>query len=239
LQGVLAAGVLAAAFGQGRREDPQVSSFRGWPEAALDFFDGLEEDNSKAYWTAHKKQYEDVVLGPMTELTEDLSPEFGPVKIFRPYRDIRFSADKSPYRTEIGALVGPGYVRLSAAGLAAGSGMFHLAADQLARYRAAVDDDIRGGELAGIAAGLTADGATMIGHDMLRSAPRGFSAEHPRIELLRYKGIAAFREWPAGRWLATPAAADRVREFLRAAGPLNRWLDAHVGPSELAESRRR
>ena len=214
-------------------------SFQGWPEAALDFFDGLEEDNSKAYWAAHKKQYEDVVLGPMTELTEDLSPEFGPVKIFRPYRDIRFSADKSPYRTEIGASVGPGYIRLSAAGLAAGSGMFHLAADQLARYRAAVDDDIRGGELAGVVASLTADGATMIGHDMLRSAPRGFSAEHPRIELLRYKGIAAFRQWPAEPWLATPAAADRVREFLRAARPLNGWLDAHVGPSELAESRRR
>jgi uncharacterized protein (TIGR02453 family) len=214
-------------------------SFQGWPAAALDFFDGLEEDNSKAYWTAHRREYEDIVLGPMTELTEELSPEFGPVKIFRPYRDIRFSADKSPYRTEIGASVGPAYIRLSAAGLAAGSGMFHLAADQLARYREAVDDEVSGAELAGIVAGLTADASIMIGHDMLKSAPRGFSAEHPRIELLRYKGIAAFRQWPAEPWLATPAAADRVREFLRGTRPLNGWLDAHVRPSEQPEGRRR
>ncbi len=79
-------------------------SFQGWPEAALDFFEGLEHDNSKAYWTAHRHIYDEAVLGPMTELTEDLGQEFGPVKIFRPYRDIRFSADKSPYRTEAGAI---------------------------------------------------------------------------------------------------------------------------------------
>lgn len=214
-------------------------SFQGWPEAALDFFDGLEEDNSKAYWTAHRPEYEDVVLGPMTELTEDLSPEFGPVKIFRPYRDIRFSTDKSPYRTEIGASVGSGYIRLSAAGLAAGSGVFHFAVDQLARYREAVDDDVSGAELAGIAADLAGGDCTMIGHEVLKSAPRGFAADHPRIELLRYKGIAAFRQWPVQPWLATPAAADRIREFLRAARPLTGWLDAHVGPSELPEGRRR
>ncbi|HEX6930858.1 MAG TPA: DUF2461 domain-containing protein [Streptosporangiaceae bacterium] len=214
-------------------------SFHGWPEEALDFFDGLEEDNSKAYWTAHREVYDRAVLTPMTELAEDLSPEFGPVKIFRPYRDIRFSADKSPYKTEIGAFVGSGYIRLSAAGLAAGSGMFHLAADQLTRYREAVDGDVSGSELAAIVAGLTAGGCSMIGRDVLKSAPRGFSAEHPRIELLRYKGIAAFRQWPAEPWLATAAAADRVREFLRGARPLNGWLDAHVGPSELPEGRRR
>ncbi len=214
-------------------------SFRGWPKAALDFFDGLEEDNSKAYWTAHRQIYDEVVLAPMTELTEDLSPEFGAVKIFRPYRDIRFSADKSPYKTEIGASLGPAYIRLSAAGLAAGGGMFHLAADQLTRYREAVDDDGTGGELAGIVADLAADGSTMIGHDMLKSAPRGFAADHRRIELLRYKGIAAFRQWPAEPWLGTPAAADRVRDFLRGTRPLIGWLDAHVGPSELPEGRRR
>ncbi len=214
-------------------------SFQGWPEAALDFFEGLEEDNSKAYWTAHRQIYDEVVLGPMTELTEDLSPEFGAIKIFRPYRDVRFSADKSPYRTEIGASLGSAYIRLSAAGLAAGNGMFHLAADQLARYRDAVGDDLSGGELGRIVAGLTAAGITMIGHDQLKSAPRGYPADHPRVDLLRYKGLAAYQEWPVEPWLGTPAAADRIREFLRTTRPLTGWLDAHVGPSELPEGRRR
>lgn len=214
-------------------------SFQGWPEAALDFFEGLEHDNSKAYWTAHRHIYDEAVLGPMTELTEDLGQEFGPVKIFRPYRDIRFSADKSPYRTEAGAMLGSAYVRLSAAGLAAGNGMFHLAADQLARYRDAVADDASGGKLANMVTGLSGDGIAMIGHDQLKSAPRGYPSDHPRVELLRYKGLAAYREWPVEPWLSTPAAADRVKDFLAATKPLTGWLDAHVGESELPISRRR
>src|SRR6266700_4197559 len=214
-------------------------SFQGWPEAALDFFEDLERDNTKAYWTANRSVYDEAVLEPMAQLTEDLSPEFGPAKIFRPYRDIRFSADRSPYRTEIGAAVGSAYIRLSAAGLAAGNGMFHLAADQLAAYRDAVASDASGGELTRIVAELNEDGVTMIGHDRLKSAPRGYPADHPRIGLLRYKGLAAFLEWPAEPWLSTPAAADRVREFLQSTRPLTGWLGAHVGPSELPESRRR
>jgi uncharacterized protein (TIGR02453 family) len=214
-------------------------SFKGWPEAALDFFEGLEQDNSKAYWSAHRQIYDEAVLGPMIELTEDLSAEFGPVKIFRPYRDIRFSADKSPYKTEAGAMLGSAYIRLSAAGLAAGNGMFHLAADQLARYRDAVAEDHGGAELASIVTSLSGNDISMIGHDMLKSAPRGYPADHPRVELLRYKGLAAYKEWPVEPWLSTPAAADRVREFLATTKPLTDWLDAHVGQSELPPVRRR
>lgn len=81
-------------------------AFQGWPAAALGFYEGLEQDNSRACWTAHTAIYDEAVLGPMTELTDELTGEFGAVKIFRPYRDIRFSADKLPYRTELGATVG-------------------------------------------------------------------------------------------------------------------------------------
>ena len=91
-------------------------TFDGWPEEALEFYEGLTADNSKAYWTAHKAVYEDAVLRPMTELVEELAAEFGEAKIFRPYRDVRFSADKSPYKTHIGAVIGTGYVQLSADG---------------------------------------------------------------------------------------------------------------------------
>ncbi len=92
--------------------------FRGWPAEAIDFYDGLEEDNSKSYWQAHKAAYEQAVLRPMEELLDDLAAQYGPGRIFRPYRDVRFSADKSPYKTAIGATLGEaGYIRLSAAGL--------------------------------------------------------------------------------------------------------------------------
>jgi uncharacterized protein (DUF2461 family) len=71
-------------------------SFQGWPAEALEFYDGLEADNSKASWTEHKSVYEKTALRPMTALVEELTPEFGDPKIFRPYRRIRFSKDKSP-----------------------------------------------------------------------------------------------------------------------------------------------
>ncbi|HUJ06570.1 MAG TPA: DUF2461 domain-containing protein [Streptosporangiaceae bacterium] len=217
-------------------------TFRGWPEEALDFFEGLERDNSRAYWTAHKAVYEECVLGPMTALTDELAAEFGEPRIFRPYRDVRFSADKSPYRTDIGATVGSGYIRLSAAGLAAGNGMYLLAPDQLDRYRRAVAADRSGAELDQITTALaarSAGGISLTGHDMLRTAPRGYPPDHPRIGLLRYKGLVAWHEWAVERWLGTTAAKDHVREFLVATAPLADWLDAHVGPSELPDGRPR
>ena len=97
--------------------------FEGWPEEALEFFEGLEADNSKTYWQRHKATYEKAVLAPMEALLDELRPEWGDSRIMRPYRDIRFSADKSPYKTFIAATAGPGYVHLSSRGLGAGAGV--------------------------------------------------------------------------------------------------------------------
>ena len=117
-------------------------AFGGWPEAALEFYVGLEADNSKSYWTSNKAVYQEKVLRPMEELVEQLAPELGEPKIFRPYRDIRFSADKTPYKTHIGATIGGTcYVQFSADGLGAGAGMWHMEPEELNRYRAAVADD--------------------------------------------------------------------------------------------------
>lgn len=213
--------------------------FSGWPEAALDFYEGLEDDNSKAYWSAHRAVYEAAVLGPMTELTDELAPDFGDAKIFRPNRDIRFSKDKSPYKTAIGAMLGSGYIQLSAGGLAAGNGMYQMAADQLDRYREAVTDDEAGGQLEQIIAAITKHDIVVHGRDVLKTAPRGYSADHPRIGLLRYKGLVAWREWPVEPWLSTPAAGKHLAEFMTTTAPLANWLNANVGSSELEPARRR
>jgi uncharacterized protein (TIGR02453 family) len=214
-------------------------AFSGWPEDALDFYDGLAADNSKAYWTKHRQTYEEQVLGPMTELLEELAADFGPGKIFRPYRDIRFSKDKSPYKTAIGARLGDGYLQLSATGLAAGNGMYVMAPDQLERYRQAVAHDLTGPQLERVIAAVRACDIDVHGHDNLKTAPRGYPADHPRVDLLRCKGLIAWREWPVQDWLATAAARDHVREFLASTQPLADWLADRVGPSELSESRRR
>ena len=166
----------------------------------------------------------------MTELTEELAAEFGEPKIFRPYRDVRFSSDKSPYKTHIGAVVGhTGYVQLSAEGLGAGAGMWEMAPDRLARYREAVARDDLGTELEEIVAVIEKADVTVHGHGALKSAPRGYPADHPRIALLRYKGLTAWKQWPVAPWLETAAAKDRVISFFRTTLPLCSWLNDHVG----------
>lgn len=206
--------------------------FHGWPATALEFFEGLSADNSRAYWQAHREVYEREVRGPMTELLAELEPEFGPGRIFRPYRDVRFSADKSPYKTAIAAtLEAGGYLQLSAHGLAAGNGMYQMAPDQLTRYRHAAADDTTGEQLRSLISQIGRHGIAVGGHERLKTAPRGFSRDHPRVDLLRYKGLVAWRQWPVEPWLGTAAAKDRVVEFLHTTQPLNDWLAAHVGPT--------
>jgi uncharacterized protein (TIGR02453 family) len=211
-----------------------VVTFQGWPEDALDFYDGLEADNSKTYWLANKQTYETCVLAPMKELLAELAPEHGEGKIFRPYRDVRFSKDKSPYKTAIGAVVGAGYIQLSARGLACGSGMHNMAADQLDRYRKAVAADSSGSRLEQAIASVREHDIDVSGHEMLKSAPRGYSADHPRIELLRCKGLVAWKQWDVQAWLGTAAAKRRITDFLAASRPLDDWLDEHIGESALA-----
>jgi len=214
-------------------------AFRGFSDEALEFFEGLEADNSKAYWTEHKAVYEEQVRGPMEELLAELERKYGEGKIFRPYRDVRFSADKSPYKTNIAATLGSGgYVSLSADGLGAGYGMYWMANDQLERFRAAVDDDKTGREIERIVATAEKAGIEVIAHDTLKTAPKGYPKEHPRIDLLRRKGLITWKAWKPAAWLGTAKAKDRVVEFLEASKPLGKWLDKHVGPSTMPERSR-
>jgi uncharacterized protein (TIGR02453 family) len=205
-------------------------AFRGWPVEALEFYEGLEADNTKTYWTANKAVYEQAVLAPMAALLADLEPEFGKGKIFRPNRDVRFSADKSPYKTNIGATVeSGGYIQLTAKGLGIGSGMWMMGPEQLDRYRKAVVEDRTGKRLAALIAELDRKGIGLTGHDRLKTVPRGYPKDHPRADLLRNKGLVAWKEWPVAAWLGTATAKRRVVEFLRASAPLNRWLAETVG----------
>ena len=209
-------------------------AFRGWPVEAVEFFEGLEADNSRSYWRANKDLYESAVKGPMEELLAELAPEFGEPRLFRPYRDVRFSRDKSPYKTNIAAVLGGfGYVELSSTGLAAGGGAVHLAPDQLDRYRRAVDDEGTGTALQEIVASIETRGHQCGPHDALKTAPRGYPRDHPRIGLLRAKGLIVWHHWPPAAWLGTAKAKDRLAEVIRAAQPLNRWLADHVGPTTL------
>jgi uncharacterized protein (TIGR02453 family) len=219
-------------------------AFAGFPEEALDFYEGLEADNSKTYWTDRREVYERAVRAPLQALLDDLEAEFGTGKMFRPYRDVRFSADKTPYKTAAAALVpsedgaASFYVQISARGLFVGAGCYHMSRDQLARYRAAVLQDGPGGELARVSEGLAGKGFELHASERLQRVPRGVDPAHPRADLLRLKGLAAMRDLGVQPWLETSRCRDVVADAWRVAAPLVRWLGRHVGPAEETEGER-
>ncbi|TVT50095.1 DUF2461 domain-containing protein, partial [Amycolatopsis rhizosphaerae] len=210
-------------------------------EGAVEFYDGLAADNSRAFWEDHLPLYRTDVRAPMEALLAELQPEFGREfgegKVFRPYRDVRFARDKSPYKTHCGAVIEQGrgggayYVEISSAGLRAGGGCFHLESDQLARFRQAVDTEIHGGALEGILRRLRRSGWQLAG-DVLKTKPRGVPDGHPRLDLLKHRSLYAVRGWEPDDTLHERACLDRVRKAWRQLREFNEWARDHVGVSE-------
>ncbi|HZI43913.1 MAG TPA: DUF2461 domain-containing protein [Ilumatobacter sp.] len=211
-------------------------SFTGIPPAALDFYARLEADNSKVFWEANKTVYRDVVKASVAALCDELT-EYGPFHLFRPYNDVRFAKNRPPYKTQQGAYAesegGAGfYFHISREGLMAAAGYYAMMRDQLERFREAVDATNTGEQIAGIVARLPKQyriGAI----DELKTAPKGYPKDHPRIDLLRRKGLMMSIDFGAPKWLHTKQAAAKVRDVWRAAEPMNAWLDAHVGPTTM------
>ncbi|TDD46234.1 DUF2461 domain-containing protein [Kribbella antibiotica] len=202
--------------------------FTGFPAAALDFYDDLEMDNTKTYWTAHKHVWEESVRAPMTELLAELEAEFGKAKLFRPYRDVRFAKDKTPYKTHQGAFidVAPAtgwYVEVAAPGVRVAAGFYESSAERLGRLRTAIDEDRRGQQLEGLLADLAAAGWE-VGGDRLKTSPRGYDAEHPRIELLRHKSLTVMKSYGFEPLIHTPELAASIRADWQATQPLITWL---------------
>jgi uncharacterized protein (TIGR02453 family) len=209
------------------RRGRHLSEFRGWTGDFQAYFIGLKLDNSKSYFEAHRKQYEQDVKAPFTALLGVLEPEFGAAKITRPNRDIRFSADKSPYKTNIYADCRGGYVALDSDGLVAAGGRYMMEPADLARFRAAVAADRSGAALAKIVDTLRAGGYE-IGGQELKRVPPPHPQDHPRGELLRHKRLIYWKRWPVGPWLATAEPRERVAQVWRDGAALNSWFAKYL-----------
>lgn len=216
-------------------------TFEGFPPDAFSWFAGLHADNSRRYFTAHRDTYDSAVRGALEAMLELLADEHGGhVKLFRQHRDVRFSPDKSPYKTTTyGLILGrPGslaalYAQLSVTGLFAGTGYHFLAGDQLMRFRAAIADDATGPGLEQAVLGVAAAGLETFG-EALKTAPRGYPRDHPRVPLLRHKSLVAGRRLDhVDQGITRRAALDHARDTWAACVALNAWLDEHVGASEI------
>lgn len=201
-----------------------------FPSEATRFFEQLAADNTKVFWTANKATYDEKVRAPMVELTDALAKTYGPFKIFRPNRDVRFAKDKSPYKTNIAASAeteggASVYVSFSADGFYAGTGYYYFAKDQLGRYRDAVAADGTGAALQKLVAAARKKDYEVHG-ESLKIAPRGYPKDHARVDLLRHTGLYV------GTYIADATLA-KVKTALKNGQPLAAWLDAHVGPTTI------
>lgn len=207
-------------------------TFEGFPVAALDFYDDLEVDNTKVFWDEHRDVYEQAVKQPMVALTSALEDEFGAAKIFRPYRDVRFSKDKTPYKTHQGAFVAIApatgyYVQVGAPGVRTGVGFYQATPARLASFREAVDHETFGVGLQRIIGRLEQRGWT-VGGDAVKTAPRGWSADHPRIELLRHRSLTVGRDHGFAPYVHTAELLDHVRADWRDGKAFVDWILTHV-----------
>lgn len=211
-----------------------MTTFQGIPAAAFGFYAALELNNNRQWWEANKDSYREFVREPLELLLAELEPRFGPGKIFRPYRDMRFSPDGMPYKTAQGAFASTQdsvghYLHIGADGLAVGGGCHSDAPAQLARYRNSVDASGTGEALRQITGGLAAAGFSL-GGGKLKTVPRGFARDHPRAGLLKHKWLSADFSLGRPEWVSTPAAAGHVSDLWDQLRPLVDWVSRHAAP---------
>jgi uncharacterized protein (TIGR02453 family) len=203
-------------------------TFHGFGPAALDFFSRLKNDNTKAFFDANRDEYESSIRQPMEDLLGAAEARYGSGRVTRPHRDVRFSANKEPYRINSSMWageVGGVYLSLTLEGLEVGGGLYAPSRDQLERARVAIDSQPRAAAtLNDIVTELTSRGFELAGPS-LKTAPRGYDKAHPHIALLRLKHFAALRTLPVD------APADEIFESWMHVEPLIEWTGAHVGPA--------
>jgi uncharacterized protein (TIGR02453 family) len=207
----------------------------GFRASATRFFSDLEKDNSREFWLANADRYDREVKQPMLALLESLPERYQPFRLFRMNRDLRFTRDKSPYKTQQGAISeaegSDYYLHLDGDGLLVAAGAYLMEPDQLERYRAAVDDARKGKALERILADLQEQSVDTdsVGAPALKTAPRGYAKDHPRIDLLRRKGLVGSRTLTGPALRDGDAVRDFVVETFTACEPLVAWLAKHVG----------
>ena len=222
-----------------------TTTFAGMPDEGLAFLEDLEERNTKEFFDAHKAVFREQVQAPFAALVEAAAarlrrdvPGAGTPKLFRIYRDLRFSKDKTPYKTSMSASVpsrdppsgdGAGvatgfYVNVGPAGLYAASGLYHADRADLLRVRAAIAEDSSGKELEAIFAEAAGKGLEPW-LDPLQRMPKPWPADHPRAHLLKARSLVLNRQHERAGWLQTAELLDHLLADWKAMIPFNRWLE--------------
>jgi uncharacterized protein (TIGR02453 family) len=213
-----------------------MSAFQGFPPEAIEFLRELEANNDRDWFKANRARYDEHLIAPARALGEDLV-DLGRPRLFRPWNDTRFRPGP-PIKEHVGLAIGYEgaggfYVELSLDGLLVAAGLHNPVPDQVDRLRQAVNAGRTAAPLTRAITRAQDAGLELNAPDLVR-APRGYPADHPRVELLRRRSLTVARRRKIGTWLHKPRAGAYIREELQAAAPLVRWLRDHVGVTQRA-----
>jgi uncharacterized protein (TIGR02453 family) len=224
------------------------TTFAGFPPEGRQFLRDLADNNNRDWFEANKTVYEQKLLGPAVDFVvalgtrlQALDPAIvfdtrtnGQGTLIRIYRDVRFSADKSPYKTAVAGMFGdgagkkmerPGFgFHLQADVLELMAGIFQFTKPQLETYRAAVVDDRSGRELEAALAAVRAAGDYRLEGEGYKRVPQGYDPDHPRAALLKMTGLHV---QPAGgirTGLSEPWLVEVAYGHFEAMAPVYDWL---------------
>ncbi|MCW1099993.1 DUF2461 domain-containing protein [Streptomyces sp. RS2] len=204
--------------------------FAGWDESAFDVLLRLEGEPSQEVMRETRKDRERLVRQPMVSLLHDLArtdPVFEDHSVWR-YGKTPWWWQNQSAVVRIAPNVEIGF-RFNLEGLHMQGAWWYAGSDQISRFRAAVAAEASGSVLGDVVAELRGKGFEING-DVLKRAPRGYPAEHPRTTLLRHRSLLAVRHLGCDEQLRTPEVVDRVLATREELGPLLTWLTDHVAP---------
>lgn len=231
---------------RGRLQSRALEHFNGFADERAKFFKALAKKNERAWFMAHKEEFEVGWNAPMKLLLTDVRDaidsayphcDLGQPRVFRIFRDVRFSKDKVPYKTHLGAFLPLErrgkkttdlpmalYFHVGATETFGAAGHYMMEPESLARFRSAVADDARGKELMKLLASLAKKGFEADSHDSLKRVPKGYPPDHPRADMLRRKGLTvSFPDLPAGL-LTSPKLVRWLTAQCKAVSPFVEWL---------------
>jgi len=235
---------------------PAKSTFNGFPKEAVEFYTDLAKNNNKEWFAAHKSDFEKHVMDPARDFVYEMGKLLQHIvpnvvadprvnkSIFRPYKDTRFSKDKTPYKTHLGIYVWtvtlvkmdcPGYYfHLEPPIILLGVGNHCFSKSLLQLYRDSVVDPKLGPALAKAVQAVRKHGQYGIGEKHYKQTPRGYDKEHKNAEFLLFNGLTAFFSTDIPKELYSKDLPAYCYERFKDMSPIQKWLSRMIEsmPSE-------
>ena len=227
------------------KEEEPMAKFSGFPGEYVTFFDRLKKNNTKQWFEEHRNDYDEFVLHPareyviaMGEKLRKIAPDVNAIpkinkSLFKINRDVRFSKDKSPYKTYMGIWLWEGdgkrmessgfYLHVENKNMLIGVGIKMFPKPLLDRYRKAVVDKKQGAALKSAIKKVISKGYLIDGK-YYKKVPRGFDVDHPNAEYLLFNGLTARLEEKAPVEFYSDALINYAYTHYKNMLPLHIWL---------------